>query len=57
MKWLSIISDSKLLFNDHVKMITNKAENIVKGLGNMVDCLQCMYMKHHYVCKPCLVGQ
>ena len=39
MKWLGIIFNSKLLFNDHVKAATNKAENIVKGLtmlGNTV---------------------
>jgi len=39
MKWLGITFDSKLLFNEHVKMATNKAENIAKGLtmlGNTV---------------------
>ena len=39
MKWLGIIFDSKLLFNDHVKAATNKAENIARGLtmlGNTV---------------------
>ena len=39
MKWLGITFDSKLLFNEHVKTVTNKAENIAKGLtmlGNMV---------------------
>jgi len=39
MKWLGITFDSKLLFNEHVKTATNKAENIAKGLtmlGNTV---------------------
>ena len=39
MKWLGITFDSKLLFNEHVKAATNKAENIAKGLtmlGNTV---------------------
>ena len=41
-KWLGITFDSKLLFNDHVKAVTNKAENITKGLtmlGNTVHGL------------------
>jgi len=37
-KWLRITFDSKLLFNEHVKTATNKAENIAKGLTMLGNC-------------------
>ena len=54
MKWLGITFDSKLLFNEHVKAATNKAENIAKGLtmlGNTVRGLhQCLLRTIYGAC-------
>jgi len=39
-KWLGITFNSKLLFNEHVKTATNKAENIAKGLSMLGNTVQ-----------------
>jgi len=49
MKWLGIMFNSKLLFNEHIKMATNKVENIAKGLtmlGNTVQGLHQLCLLH-----------